>query len=558
MQAPGAAHGGGVEPGGVLTANAPAFEPPSAVPPVAAPPTRPVTARATRVPAGEAPRAGAWPTHWVLPVAVVVVGMFLSVLDSSILNVAVPAIGKEFVASTEDTQWLGTTYRLAQAVVVPATAWLAQRLGLRRMYLLALFLFAVLSAVCSTAWSLDSLIAFRVLQAIPGSMTPVVCLAILFRLVPKPKLGLAMSMYGLGIVTAPGVAPLVGGYLVENDRWRFVFYLDAPLALLGAIAAALVLPRFPARRDRRFDLLGFGCVTLGLCALLLALSKAVDWGWTSYRVLILIAVGVDALALFVVVELQVAHPLLDLRVFTRRPFVAMLVLIDILFTGVFAVLFYLPLFLGQGQRLTPTTIGLLLLPQALVWMVMMPVAGRIYARVGPRRPALVGLVLVGGGTLLLTRISVDLAVPELVGWLCLRAVGLGLALVPILAGGMSALPPELINEGSALRTLAQRLTATLGLALLTALASGQQAQLMADRAGLLRAVGADADPRIVELRRLGPGGLIALWQQLRISVQAQTYANVFLIVGGFTLVGALLAALLPSATAGRRRGPAGR
>jgi hypothetical protein len=137
-------------------------------------------------------------------------------------------------------------------------------------------------------------------------------------------------------------------------------------------------------------------------------------------------------------------------------------------------------------------------------------------------------------------------------------VGLGLALVPILAGGMSALPPELINEGSALRTLAQRITAALGLALLTALASGQQAQLMADRAGLLRAVGADADPRIVELRRLGPGGLIALWQQLRISVQAQTYANVFLIVGGFTLVGALLAALLPSATAGRRRGPAGR
>jgi MFS family permease len=266
---------------------------------------------------------------------------------------------------------------------------------------------------------------------------------------------------------------------------------------------------------------------------------------------------VDALALFAVVELQVAHPLLDLRVFARRPFVAMLVLIDVLFTGVFAVLLYLPLFLAQGQRLTPTAIGLLLLPQALVWMVMMPLAARVYARFGPRRPALVGLALVGGGTLLLTRITVDVAGPELVGWLCVRAVGLGLALVPILAGGMSALPPELVNDGSALRTLAQRITAALGLALLTALATRQQAQLMADRAGLLRAVGAEADPRLVELRRLGPSGLIGLWQQLRISAQAQAYANVFLVIGGLTLVGALLALLLPSAPAGDRGVPAG-
>jgi EmrB/QacA subfamily drug resistance transporter len=485
---------------------------------------------------------------WLVPVAVVVVGMFLSALDSSVIGAALPVIGKDLHVNSADVSWVSTAFRVSEAVVIPATAWLAARLGLRRMYLLALALFAVFSPLCSFAWDFASLVVFRMLQAIPGSMTPVVCLAIIFRMVPKPRLGLALSLYGLGIVSAPGLAPLIGGLLVEHGAWRRIFYVDAPLALIGLLAAGLVLPRLPGSAGRRFDPLGFVTVGFGLSALVVAFSRAPSWGWSSYPVLMLCTAGALALALFVVIELEVDQPLLDLRAFTRRPFLALVLVVDILFTGVFAVLVYLPQFLAQAQHLSPADTGLLLLPQALTWMAMMPVAGLIYARVGARWPAVVGLTLAGVGTLALAGITVDTPRPELSAWLCLRAFGLGLTIVPALAGGMSALPPALVDDGSALRTLAQRITAALGLALLSAMQLRQQAQLFSDTVALLRP---GTHPQLAHLADSGHSALIGLWLQYTARAATQASANVFFVAGALTLVGAVLAGLLLPAVAPR-------
>ena len=507
--------------------------------------------QATPGPAGPATGRGrVHRVHWLVPVAVAVVGMFLSVLDSSIIGVALPVIGQDLHIGPEYLSWVDTAFRASEAVVVPATAWLAARLGLRRTYFISLALFAAFSMLCSSAWDLDSLVLFRVLQAIPGSMTPVVSLAIIFRMVPKAKLGLALSLYGLGIVSAPGLAPLIGGLLVEHGAWRTVFYVDAPLASIGLAAALGVLPEMPGSVGRRFDLLGFATAGLGLSALVVAFSEAPDWGWASYRVLVLCTTGALASALFVIIELEVDHPLLELRTLTVRPFVALLVLIDVMFTGVFAVLAYLPKFLAQAQALSPTDTGLLLLPQALVWMAMMPVAGFMYARFGSRWPAVVGFTLAGAGTLALATITVDSSRPVLAAWLCLRGCGLGLILVPILAGGMSALPPALVNDGSALRTLAQRIVASLGFAALSAMQLRQQAQLFTDHSALLQ-VGTDQ----VVTHPLGRIALLALWRQTSVRAATETYANVFLIVGSLALVGALVAALLLPSGAPPEGGP---
>jgi predicted MFS family arabinose efflux permease len=333
---------------------------------------------------------------------------------------------------------------------------------------------------------------------------------------------------------------LIGGLLVQHGAWRTIFYVDAPLALIGLAAAVLVLPELPGSAGRRFDPLGFLSAGFGLSALVVALSQAPQWGWSSYRVLMLCTAGALALALFVVIELEVDQPLLDLHVFTRRPFLALVVLIDIMFTGVFAVLVYLPQFLAQAQHLSPTDTGLLLLPQALLWMAMMPVTGLIYARVGPRWPAVIGLMLAGVGTLALAGITVDTPRPGLAVWLCVRAFGLGL-IVPILAGGMSSLPPALVNDGSALRTIAQRITASLGLSLLSAMELSQHAQLFSDHTALSRAA---TDPRLAHLASQSPSALIGLWQQVTVRAATEAYANVFLATGALTLVGAVLAALL--------------
>jgi EmrB/QacA subfamily drug resistance transporter len=403
------------------------------------------------------------------------------------------------------------------------------------------------------AGNLNTMIFFRILQAIPGGMIPVTCLTILYSMVPREKLGAAMGLYGLGIVVAPGVGPTLGGYLVQYLNWRLIFYINVPIGIIGVLAAIAVLPNFPARKGRRFDLPGFACVAVGLFSLLLALSEGQTWGWTSYSTLILLAVGVDALALFVVVELAVREPLLDVRVFANWPFVNSLLLISVLSIGLFAVLFYVPLFLQEGQGVTPPHTGLTLLPQALVMAVMMPTAGRIYDRFGPRWPAIIGLTLAGGGTLLLTKINIDMTRPELIGWMCIRAAGLGMGMMPIMTAGISALPANLVNYGSAFNTLVQRVSSALGLAVLTAYETGQQTQFMADRSALLRGAGADVDPRILNMEQRGPSALTGLFQQLQVQTEAQAYSNVFLVAGAVTLAGILLALLLRS---GKARGEA--
>ena len=198
------------------------------------------TATETPAPAATAGRE----TNWVVALLVLVAGMFMSVLDISIVNVAIPVMQNDFGVTTEDISWVSTSYSLAEGVVVPASAWLGTRLGLGRAYILAMVGFALGSALCGLAWSLECMIAFRILQAIPGGVIPVVALTMLYRIVPKEKLGAAMGMYGLGIVFAPAIGPTLGGYLVEYVDWRLIFFINIPIGVVGTIAAMFWLPSF--------------------------------------------------------------------------------------------------------------------------------------------------------------------------------------------------------------------------------------------------------------------------------------------------------------------------
>jgi MFS family permease len=219
-----------------------------------------------------------YPRHWLLPVAVAVIGMFMSALNTTVVNGAMSAIEKEFDVTSEDIQWISIAYKIGLAAVAPASAWLSERLGLRRMYLIILLLFGLTAALCGMSTGLDSLIFFRILQSVPGALTPVASIMILYRLVPRQKLGLAMSMYALCVVSAPGGSSLVSGFMVEHLNWRWIFYFEMPVSVLGIIVTLAVLPSLPGRKDRRFDLPGFACIALGLGALMLALSKGQDWG----------------------------------------------------------------------------------------------------------------------------------------------------------------------------------------------------------------------------------------------------------------------------------------
>ncbi|MDT7568079.1 MAG: hypothetical protein QOG76_6703 [Pseudonocardiales bacterium] len=487
------------------------------------------------------------PARWGLALAVLIVGMFMSILDVSIVNVAVPTIQKAFGTTTEDIQWIATAYSLALGVVVPVSGWLGDRLGFSRAYHLALLGFAAGSALCGVAWDLDSLVAFRVVQAIPGGILPVVTLSMVYRIVPREKIGAAMGMYGLGIVFAPAIGPTLGGYLVEYVDWRLIFFINVPVGLIGLASALLVLPRFPAGNAGRFDVLGFLTIAGGLFTLLLALSKGQDWGWTGYRVLVLFTYSALSLATFVVIELGTEEPLLDVRVFRYWPFTNSLLLIAVLSVGLFGVLFYVPLVLQQAQNLGAFHTGLVLLPQALVMGVIMPFAGRLYDRIGPRWPAVVGLTIVALGTYLLHNLTPDTTRNHMMALLAFRASGMGLAMMPIMTGGLAVIPTELVSRASAFNNVVQRISAALGLALLTALLTRQQAQQLADRSALL-------PPDVVPPHPPGTSpivGLYGLYQELTRQAFVAGVDDLFVVTAGLTVVGVALALPLRSTLSGR-------
>ncbi|MGH3770813.1 MAG: DHA2 family efflux MFS transporter permease subunit [Pseudonocardiaceae bacterium] len=495
----------------------------------------------------------------MLPLVVLIVGMFMSILDISIINVALPNVQNEFGGTTSDVQWVVTGYSLAEGVVVPTTAWIGDRVGLSRVYNMALLGFAGGSALCGLAWTLNTLVAFRILQGLLGGMLPAVTMSMLLRIVPRERFGAALGLYGLGAVFAPAVGPALGGYLVEYVNWRLIFFINVPIGILGAIAAVFVLPEFPKRLGRRFDVLGFVTVAGALFSLLLAVSKGEDWKWSSYRILGLFAVGVLSLALFVVIELEVDDPLLDLRVFRYWAFTHSLVLISLLSVALFSVVFLVPQFLQRGQGLGALDAGLVLLPPALVMAALMPIAGRLYDRIGPRWPATIGLTLATVGSYLLHTITLDTPRREIIWILVMQYAGLGISMMPVFSAGLAVIPITHSHIASALNNVVQRVSGAFGVAIFTAILTVQQAQLMAGRSALL--------PSTTRAPHLGPQqtpgwvGLYAFYNQTSLRVLVGAIDNLFLLVAAIfavATVGALFLRSRPVPAAPPGRSPSAR
>jgi EmrB/QacA subfamily drug resistance transporter len=482
---------------------------------------------------------------WALPLAVLVVGMFMAVLDTDIVNVAIPMMQTQFGATTDQVQWVATAYTLALGIVVPVSGWLGDRYGLDRVYRFALIGFAAGSALCGLAWSLNILIVFRIVQAIGGGLLPAVAQALLYRMVPRHKMGTAMGFFGLGVLFAPAVGPTIGGYLVQYVNWRLIFYINIPVAVLGVVAAAAVLPSSPRTSGQRFDAAGFATVATGLFSLLLALSEGASWGWSSYRVLILMAAGLLSLAAFVVVELSVEQPMLDVRIFGNWGYTNSSVLMAVLIAALFAGMFYVPLFLQEGQGLGALEAGLTLLLPALITGMVMPIAGQLYDRIGARWPATIGMLLVAYGTYLIHGITLATSKGQIILWMSIRSVGLGLSIMPIITAGMATVSSAAAGRASAMNNIIQRVASALGLGVLTAILTSQQAQQMSDRAVLLPSV-SPGFPPLQGLAAQGQAGVLQLYSSTSLQVFGTAIGDLFLLTAGLAAVGVLLALMLPA------------
>ena len=477
--------------------------------------------------------------NWLLALLAAAVGLFLSILDQTVTGVANQAISKDFGLNNVDVQWITTGYRLSQGVVVPLGVWAYERFGMRRTYLVSLVLYAVTSFLCGISWNLDSLVFFRILQAVPGALAAIVCFGIIFRVMPPRHQVVGMSILAMSILSAPGFSPAIGGFFVDFRSWRLVFFIAVPVALFGLVFAAWVLPPLPDGGPRPFDWGGFLCMGTALVCLVLALSKVQDWGWTSYATLILLAVGIDALILFVIIERQRENPLLQLHMFASQPYTIGMGLVLIVMTNVATIPAFLPQYLQQVQNEPAANSGLVLVPQALTWLLAVPIAANLMSRIGVRWTMVLGLVLLGGGCLYLNRLfDVDLPRPMLVTILCVRSFGLGMAIVAVLGSTIVVLPGPLRADGIVVRTVFQRIGSELGILYFTQHVAHRRQQVLNDRTQLL---GPSEAPLLHAQQRTDPTSLLSLFQSQQGHDLAQAYGEVFQIIGVITLVGVVLA-----------------
>ena len=323
-------------------------------------------------------------------VFVYMVGLYMTVVDSTIIYTALPSLARGFHASLDGAQWVTLSYLLALAVMVPSSGWIGDRFGTRRTYLTALALFTVASALCGMADSLSELIVFRAVQGIGGGLIIPVGQAMLFRTFPPAKRARAAGMVALGTMLGPATGPVLGGILVTELSWRWCFYVNVPLGIVVLTVGALFLAEHREPAAGRLDVAGFLLAGGGLALCLYALSESPVAGWADPVVIATGGAGLIALAALVVVELRLSAPMLNLRLLRDRMFrTASLVFLlnQCCYTGY---LFIMPEFLQQARGDTALASGLTTLPGAIGLWVNGQIAARVYPRVGPRRMAVAG------------------------------------------------------------------------------------------------------------------------------------------------------------------------
>jgi EmrB/QacA subfamily drug resistance transporter len=390
----------------------------------------------------------------LLAAAVVVCGAVMTILDTTIVNVAIDRLGVVFDTPLATIQWVSTAYLLALAAVIPLTGWMVDRFGTRRVFIGAVSLFLAGSALCGLAWSAGALIGFRVLQGLGGGMVMPCGMTILARAAGQERMGRVMALVGVPMLLAPALGPMIGGALVDGASWRLIFFLNLPVGLFALAVAARVLPRAAPVRAR-IDLLGALLLSPGLAALTGALTTGS---------LLLLGAGVILVAAFVAHALRARDPLIDVRIF--RVIAAPASTTLIFGAAFFGSLFLLALYYQLARDESAFATGLLLVPQGVGAMLTMPVAGKLTDRRGAGPLVLGGIVLVVLGT-----VPFATGAP---GWvlalgLFARGAGMGATLMPAMAAAYQALPEAQVARAASALEIVQRAGASLGIALLAVL-----------------------------------------------------------------------------------------
>ncbi len=396
--------------------------------------------------------------------AVFVTGLFMEILDATIVNVALPTLAREFGVGTSSVEWVVVAYLLSLAVWIPASGWIGDRFGTKRTFLFAIAVFTVASALCGQADSLWELVVFRILQGVGGGMMTPVGTAMLFRAFAPERRAKASTVLIIPTVMAPALGPVVGGLLVTELSWRWIFYVNVPIGIATFVFGAVCLREHREPTAGPFDRAGFVLSGAGLALVLYALSQGPTEGWRSLPVLLTGAAGVAAFVALVRVELGQSAPMLALRLFTDRMFRTANLVSLLSYASFTAVLFAMPLFLQDLRALTALESGLTTFPQAIGVMVFSQVAGRLYPAVGPRRLMVFGLTGAAITVATFTQIDLTSSLWWIRGLMFARGGFMAFSFIPLQAATFATITSTDTGRATAIFSTQRQFAAALGVA----------------------------------------------------------------------------------------------
>ena len=428
-----------------------------------------------RSPSAPAPANEPLPREVWVVAAVVVVGVIMSILDTTIVNVALETLSRELDAPLNTIQWVATGYLLALATVIPLTGWMTERFGSKRIWMISVTLFGIGSALCGLAWSAESLIVFRVLQGFGGGMIMPVGMALLAQTAGPSRVGRVMSVIGVPMLLGPILGPVLGGVIVDSVSWRWIFYVNVPIACFALVLAAKLLQSDAGRADAgRLDWQGLVLLSPGLGLFVFGLSESESHGGFGDPVVWgPIVAGVALVALFARHSLRASRPLIDVRLFRVRTFSAAASTTFLVGAALFGAMIILPLYYQVARGESALTAGLLMAPQGLGAAMAMPLAGRLTDTLGGGRVAVVGLAVLTLGTIPFAFLEADSSYTVLALLLVVRGLGIGASMMPAMAAAYATLEREQVPRATSSLNALQRIGGSIGTAVLAVVLQGE-------------------------------------------------------------------------------------
>lgn len=404
---------------------------------------------------------------------VVILASIMTVLDMTIVNVALEPLAGAFDASLATIAWVATGYTLALATVIPVTAWAIGRFGVKRLYLTAIGLFAIGSLLAGLAWNAESLIAFRVVQGLGGGMIMPIGMTIMMRASDPARLGRTMALLGIPVLVGPLAGPVLGGWLVDHASWRWIFLINLPIAVAALIGATRVLATDTPQPTKPLDLPGLIMLSPGLALLIYGLATGGEHAdFTAPSTLLPTVGGLLLIVGFVIRALRIEHPLIDLKLFSHRAFRSAAATLALFNGAYFGSMLLAPLYWQVVRGATATEAGIYGIPQVLATGITMQIAGRLADRIPPGRIVLAGIATAATGfALLSTQIHADTAYWRIALAGVVMGIGVGATIMPTMATGTRTLAPESIPAASTAISIIQQAAASIGSAAIAVLLS---------------------------------------------------------------------------------------